>query len=271
MKKKTNPIVQRVITTFDNVTMLVESFLNSDVNSIIRGLCVPGDAGLGKTKAMKDALKKANMFDKVDYVKGGSITPGALYVKLFLNRKEGQVLILDDVNITDATTNNRWDIIEMIKGATDQDDEMRSISWERTRDNDLMKKFKVPSRFKFNGRVIWITNNTIEDIKKSSKSHFVGLFSRFQWAPCFFSDDERLQYTLWLIEEKDMLGKNCDSGIREGGFSDDVIQKTYDYIYTRYEKISDISPRAAIKIADIIDRFPDNWKDIVKNQCENLF
>lgn len=271
MQKKLNPIVGRVITTFDNVTMLVESFLNHQLNSIIRGIAIPGDAGIGKSKAMKNALKKTNMLNKVDYVKGGSITPGALFVKLFLNRKEGQVLILDDVNITDATSNNRWDIIEMIKGATDPDREMRSISWERTRDNDLMKKYKVQSRFEFHGKIIWITNNTIDDIKKASKSHFVGLFSRFQWAPCFFSEDERLQYTLWLIEEQDILGKNCDTGIKPGGFSEDVIQNTYDYIYTRYEKISDISPRAAIKIADIIDRFPNDWENIVKNQCENLF
>ena len=270
MKKKTNPIVQRVIDTFNNVTLLTESFLNSN-DSIIRGIAIPGDAGLGKTKAVKDALKKANKLDKVDYVKGGSITPGALYVKLYLNRNEGDIIALDDVNISDLNKTNRDQIMEMLKGATDPDNEMRTVSYERTTQNELMKKYKVPSKFEFNGRIIWITNNTIEDIRKSTKSHFVGLFSRFQWAPCFFSEDERLQYTLYLIEEIDMLGKNCDTGIKEGGFSEDIIQKTYDYIYDRYEKISDISPRASLKIADLVNRFPNNWENMVRLQCENLF
>lgn len=270
MKKKTNPIVQRVIDTFDNVRLLTESFLNSN-DSIIRGIAIPGDAGLGKTKAVKDALKSANKLDKVDYVKGGSITPGALYVKLYLNRHEGGLVVLDDVNISDLSSNNRNQVMEMIKGATDQDNEMRTVSYERASQNELMKKHKVPSKFAFNGRIIWITNNTIEDIKRTTKSHFVGLFSRFQWAPCFFNEDEKLQYTLYLIEEIDILGKNCDEGVLPGGFPDDVIQKTYDYIYERYEKISDISPRASLKIADLVNRFPNNWESMVKLQCENLF
>lgn len=270
MKKKINPIVQRVIDTFNNVTLLTESFLNSN-DSIIRGIAIPGDAGLGKTKAIKDACKRANKLDDVDYIKGGSITAGALFVKLFLNRNEGDIIILDDVNISDVPSTQRNEIMEMIKGATDPDNELRTVSYERASQNELMKKYKVPSKFSFNGRVIWITNNTIEDIKRTTKSHFAGLFSRFQWAPCFFDEDEKLQYTLYLIEEIDILGKNCDEGIKPDGFDEDVIQKTYDYIYERYEKISDISPRAALKIADIINRFPNNWENMVKLQCENLF
>lgn len=271
MKKKINPIAARVVNTFDNVSMMVENFLMTEESSVIRGIAIPGDAGLGKTYAIKSALKRAGKFDTADYVKGGGIKPGALYVKLWLNRHKGDVLILDDVNVTDATTNQRWELLELIKGATDPDDEMRIVSWETTRPNDLMKQHKVPNSFKFDGTIIWITNNTIDDIKKASKSHFVGLFSRFQWAPCFFSDDERLQYTLHCIEEYDMLGSNCDPNVKAGGFNDDVVQKTYDYIYDRYEKISDVSPRAALKIADLIDRFPNNWNSIVKTQCENLF
>lgn len=271
MKRKINPIAKRVVDTFDNVSMLVENFLTTSESSVIRGIAIPGDAGLGKTFAIKTALKKTGVFDRADYVKGGSITPGALFVKLYLNRNEGDIIILDDVNITDASSTKRWELLEMIKGATDPDSEMRTVSWETAKKNDLMKEHKVPSKFDFNGHVIWITNNTIEDIKKASKSHFVGLFSRFQWAPCFFNEDERLQYTLHCIEDYDILGKNCDDSIKQGGFSDDVVEKTYDYIYDRYEKISDISPRAAIKIADLIDRFPNRWESLVKTQCENLF
>jgi hypothetical protein len=270
MKKKTNPIVQRVISTFDNVKLLTKSFITK-TDSIIRGIAIPGDAGLGKTKALKDALKEIGLLDDVAYVKGGSITPGALFVMLYLNRFEGCLVALDDVNISDLPSTIRNEIMEMIKGATDPDSEMRTISYERAVKNELMKKYNVPTKFRFDGKIIWITNNTIEDIKRTTKSHFAGLFSRFQWAPCFFNEDEKLQYTLWLIEEIDILGKNCDSGIKVGGFSEDVIQKTYDYIYENYEKISDISPRQALKIAELIDTFPNNWEEIVKLQCENLY
>lgn len=270
MKKKINPIVQRVIATFDNVKLLTKTFISKE-DSIIRGIAIPGDAGLGKTKALKDALKSLGLLDKVAYVKGGSITPGALFVMLYLNRFEGNIVALDDVNISDLPSTIRNEIMEMIKGATDPDSEMRTISYERAVKNELMKKHNVPTKFRFDGKIIWITNNTIEDIKRTTKSHFTGLFSRFQWAPCFFNEDEKLQYTLHLIEEHDILGKNCDDGIKKGGFNEDVIQKTYDYIYERYEKISDISPRQAIKIAELIDTFPSNWEEMVRLQCENLY
>lgn len=270
MKKKINPIVQRVINTFGNVKLLVKTFLLKE-DSIIRGIAIPGDAGLGKTKAVKDALKETGMLDKAAYVKGGSITPGALFVMLYLNRFEGNVVVLDDVNISDLPSAIRNELMEMVKGATDPDSELRTISYERAVKNDLMKKHNVPSKFRFDGKVIWITNNTLEDIKRTTKSHFAGLFSRFQWAQCFFNEDEKLQYTLHLIEEVDILGKNCDEGIKPGGFSEDVIQKTYDYIYERYEKITDISPRQALKIAELIDTFPNNWQEMVKLQLEDLF
>lgn len=269
MKRKINPIVQRVISTFDNVSLLVESFLTKG-DSIIRGIAIPGDAGLGKTNAVKRALKKLGLLDDVAYVKGGSITAGALYVMMYLKRKKGDIIVLDDVNISDLASQQRREVLELIKGATDPDSEMRMVSYERASKNELMKKHNVPSQFDFNGKIIWITNNTIEDIKNSTKSHFSGLFSRFQWAQCFFNDDEKLQYTLHLIEEIDILGKNCDEGIKPGGFSDEVIQNTYDYIYERYEHITDISPRQALKIAELIDTFPNNWKQMVKLQIEDL-
>ena len=60
-----------------------------------------------------------------------------------------------------------------------------------------------------------------------------------------------------MIEEIGMLGENCEA--KEGGYSQDVIQKTVQYLRDNWKSMDDITPRVAIKIADMIDTYPEDW------------
>lgn len=269
--KKINPVVKRVIDNFDMVYTMTQSFvINSDPNSkmgesALKGLCIPGDAGLGKTHAVKKALIDLDATDRVEYISGGSITAAALFVKLYLNKDRGRIVVLDDVDIVHRSGKDKTDMIDMIKGAT-ATALIRTISWETAQANPLMTKYNVPNSFDFYGSIIWITNDPMDEIAKATKNHWVAIASRFTWIPCFFNDDEKTLYTLHCISEYGLLGKQCQA--KKGGYPKKVIDMTYEYIQENYDKLSECTPRMAIKIADLIHFNKDNWKTLVKIQCQ---
>ena len=65
-------------------------------------------------------------------------------------------------------------------------------------------------------------------------------------------------YTIYLIEDVDMLGKNCYA--KEGGYSKEVAAKVVQYLKDEWKTMDDITPRVAVKIADMIETYPNDWK-----------
>lgn len=262
--KTTNPIVQDVIDRYQAIERHTQSFIKH-TDSAMRGLLISGDAGFGKTHYTRLGLSEANA-SNVDYIKGSSITAAALYVKLFFNRNEGSVLVLDDVDLINKSKGEFMTILDLIKGATEPDKDVskRVIAWERANNNALMRENEVPSSFVFNGSVIWITNEKVRNIAKKCGSHWGALDSRFRKVEAWLNDQEKLMYTLYLVEEVDMLGENCYA--KEGGYSKEVIEKAANYLRTHYRymydfnDVSTVSPRSCIKLADTINNYPDTWK-----------
>lgn len=271
--KNSNPIVQDVVTKYQTVENYAKMFITNP-DSAIRGLLISGDAGFGKTHFTRLGL--ANAASRIDYIKGSSITAAALYVKLYQNRNAGDVMVLDDVDIINKSKAEFMTILDLIKGATEpeKDRSKRTISWERANNNALMRENEVPNSFEFNGSIIWITNEKIENIANKAKSHWGALDSRFYKVSAWLEDHEKLQYTLYLVEDVDMLGKECYA--KEGGYSKDVIEKTTEYIRSNWKYMFDfndnfnVSPRSSIKLADTITNFPDNWKDMADVQFIKL-
>jgi hypothetical protein len=266
MKKKIqkfNPVVNEVIERFDTVHTMTKSFVSSKY-SALKGLLVSGDAGTGKTYWVKKAFIDSKATGRVEYIKGASISAAALYVKLYLNRGKGRVVVLDDCDIIHKSPAEKNAILDMLKGATDVTKGERMISWERASANQLMRENEVPMSFDFQGTIIWITNDTVEDIAKKVKNHWNAIGSRFNIVPVYLTTQEKLLYTIHLIEECEMLGTNCEG--KEGGYSQAVIDSTIDYIKDNYKTLHEITPRVATKIADIRENYPSKWKTLVANQ-----
>jgi len=268
-----NPIVQDVVNKYQTVENYAKMFISSS-DSAIRGLLISGDAGFGKTHFTRLGLQ--NAASRIDYIKGSSITAAALYVKLYQNRNAGDVMVLDDVDIINKSRAEFMTILDLIKGATEpeKDSSKRTIAWERANNNALMRENEVPNSFEFNGSIIWITNEHIESIANKAKSHWGALDSRFYKVNAWLEDHEKLQYTLHLVEEIDMLGKECYA--KEGGYTKDAIIKTTQYIRDNWKYMFDfndkfnVSPRSAIKLVDTITNFPDNWKSMADVQFIKL-
>lgn len=246
-----NPIAQEVQDTFDGIYAQVVSFVQHP-NSAINGLIVSGDAGTGKTHTVKKALRDTGHQAHVEYIKGGKITAASLYVKLYLNAAPHRIVVLDDCDIIHHNEKNQ--IVPMLLGAVDLG-QSREVSWETARKNPLMVEHGVPHNFKFHASVIWITNDRKNDIGKSIKQWKNAIFSRFNFAECNFSDEQKYMYTDHLVRNVDMLGSACQDF--PGGYPRSIIDEAIEYMGKNYRQLVEVTPRQAIKIADIMHHNSD--------------
>jgi Cdc6-like AAA superfamily ATPase len=246
-----NPIAKEVQDVFDGIYAQVSSFVKNP-HSAINGMIVSGDAGTGKTFTVKKALIDAGHQQNTEYIKGSKITAANLYVKLYLNRHKHRIIVLDDCDLIHNQEKNL--IIPMLLGAVDLG-QNRDIGWETAKKNALMEEYEVPHSFRFDASVIWITNDRKGDIGKSIKQWKNAIFSRFNFAECNFTEEQKFMYTLHLVENFAMLGENCQE--YNGGYSEDTIMEATNYMGDNYRNLVEVTPRIAIKIADILQHNQD--------------
>jgi hypothetical protein len=258
-----NPIAKEVQDTFDGIYAQTTSFVQHP-NSAINGMIVSGDAGVGKTHTVKKALVNTGHQKNVEYIKGSKITAASLYVKLYLNRGRHRIIVLDDCDLIHHQEKNL--IVPMLLGAAELG-QNREVGWETARKNPLMEEHNVPHNFKFEGSIIWITNDRKEQIGKAVKQWKNAILSRFNFAECNFTDEQKFMYTMHLIENIDMLGSNCQDYV--GGYPKKIIEEAHDYMSTNYRQLVEVTPRQAIKIADILHHNTD--QDLRKTMLRQLW
>ena len=266
MAKYQNPIVTNVIETYQTVQTMVEMFATNPA-SVTRGLLISGNAGMGKTYFTQKGFENTGTEDRVMYIKGSSLTAPAMYCLLYESRHPGSIIVFDDTDIIHKGGGERAAILDMFKAATEPTLGERTIGWHRAQPNQLMRDNEVPTSFDFQGAIVWITNDSIEDMRKTLKGHWNAIASRFTQIEAWFEDHEKIAYTIHLIEDVDMLGKNCN--VKKDGFPIEVIDDTVEYMHNNYRMLKDITPRTAIKIADIRMTFPTQWKTFCDNQFLN--
>lgn len=155
---------------FDFVTQTVNMVAKASMPSVI----ISGEGGLGKTYTVMQALDKAglkNITDLAEFAVGttfnvakcyrvvkGFSTAKGLYRTLF--ESNGSTIVFDDCDsiLKDDTATN------LLKGALDSYSK-RYISWMADiRDDDL------PKSFQFTGRVIFITNRSMDKIDQAIRT-----------------------------------------------------------------------------------------------------
>jgi len=253
-----NPVVQEVVDRFDSIRQRTKLFIKS--SGAINGLLISGNAGVGKTHFVKKAFIENNALENVVYVKGSTLTAPALFMKLWETREKGKILVLDDTDLIHRGKSEVAIILDLLKGATEPTKGERQLSWLRGAKNALFKDNDVPETFDFQGSVIWITNESISSLEKGCGSHWNAISSRFNQVPVWLDDKEKVLYTLYLIEEIGLLGKDCEA--LEGGYKLEVVTTTAEYIRQNWKRMDDVTPRVAIKIADLVQEFPENeeWR-----------
>jgi hypothetical protein len=263
--KVKNPIVRRVNDRFETIQKVAEVFVTG--NSAQKGLLVSGDAGTGKSWWIKQAFVKTDTTTRVDYCKSRSFTAPAFYAKLWENRNPGDVVVFDDCSLSSMGGENFRKLTDFLKGALELTSGPRMLGYEAASQNQLFRELGVEREFDFQGSIIWITNTSFEKLAKKFGDHWEAIERRFIPVEVKLTKEEKYMYTSYLITDLDMLGENCDS--YEGGYPEDIIEETLDFLDSNYENFKDITPGVAIKIADTMHQFPTMYETILSNQ--NLY
>jgi hypothetical protein len=264
-QQRISPVIKPVIESFNRVYWQTTTFANNP-GSAMNGLLVLGDAGVGKSHFVKQALRDAGVQKDVEYIKGGTITAASLYVKLYLNRDPHRILVFDDVDVIGHPEKNK--IVPLILGAVEEGKD-RKVAWSTAKKNALMEEHNVPFDFGFNGNVILITNYTHAIIAERMRQWSQAFKTRFNDVECIFTHEQKYLYTKHLIEQKDMLGANCKvhkyehKGKKINGYPQCVCDETVDFIDDNYMNFTDITPRVAIKIADTIYYYKGTQKRVM--------
>lgn len=146
---------------FQTMYLYTKEIINKKSNSLV----ITGMAGIGKTTTIREAFDDAGLKKDVDYYEStGSITAAGLYEFLFVHND--QLLVFDDCDSVFKDENS----VNYLKGALDTQPKrviskhQRSGSFDSTgmTIDQMMDKYKetnkLPNRFEFTGRVIFISN-----------------------------------------------------------------------------------------------------------------
>ena len=227
---------------------VMEGLVTQVGQGTIRGLIVSGPAGVGKTFNIERTLR--NYVNNVAPLMGqearlelcaGHMSTVGLVEALWRNRDEASTLVLDDIDsvLEDVKALN------LLKAALDSGNQ-RTISYMGQ--NAALKKIGVPQQFPFQGSVILITNQDMENCSGKMAPHFKALVSRCYYFDLGFeSDADALTWIKYVADTSGMLG------------DDHTKQDILAYMQEHLDELREISLRTAIKIKKV---YGPNWQQI---------
>lgn len=221
--------------------------------SIVRSMIVSGPGGLGKTYTIDKIVRKMPE-ERVGYVKG-FVRPSGLFATLFQYRHAGCVIVFDDADsiFGDETALN------LLKAACDSSDE-RVISWLSQRELVDAEGEAIPQSFKFEGTVIFITNIDFSAaVDKGSKlaPHFEAMISRSHYVDLAIKTPRDYIVRIKQVIAGGMLS-DMDANLR-----DDVVT----FIENNMTKMRELSLRMVLKLAQLAEIDPSDWKDMAAATC----
>lgn len=249
-------IMTRIRERFDILHDMTKACIAGD----IRAMIVSGPPGVGKSFGVEQEIDKAVLFDKIkntrlraEVVKGAA-TPIGLYQTLYKYSDPNSVVVFDDCDsilLDDVSLN-------LLKGALDSG-KKRRISW--LSESRVLKNEGIPDSFDFKGSVVFITNLKFDKMKSQKlKDHLDALQSR-----CHYLD-----LTLDTMRDKILrIRQIASDGVlfADYDFSADVQESILEFMSTNQNRLREMSLRMAIKIADLVKSFPNNWQRMAETTC----
>lgn len=227
---------------------------------LVRAMIVSGPPGVGKSFGVEEVLQKDDLFNtlaekkpRYEVVKGAMSAIG-LYAKLHEYSKKGNVLVFDDCDsilMEDLSLN-------ILKGALDSS-KRRFISWNT--DSRILRSEGIPDRFEFCGAAIFITNIKFEHVRsKKLRDHLDALESR-----CHYIDLQMDTNREKILRIKQIVG----DGMLDDRDGLDPIAKdeVVAFINENQSKLRELSLRMVLKIADLRESFPTNWRAMAQTTC----
>lgn len=237
---------------------VMEALVDGVTRGEHRGMIISGPPGVSKTYTV---LQRMHKYDDKGPGYNWNIDTGymratGLYRRLFEYRRPGQVIILDDI---DAVFNDEAGL-NILKAATDTVPE-RYISWGSEYQFSPVNGEAVPSRFLFEGGIIFITNLDFDKMiaeKHRYAKHFEALMSRVHYLDLSMKTRRDC-----LIRVKSLV-KSANM-LKNKGLTPDQEATVLGYMNANIESLREVSLRTAVRIADQIKVHKDEskWKPTV--------
>ena len=225
----------------------------------IRSVIVSGPPGVGKSFGVEQEVEKASLFDKISgkrlksQIVKGTISAIGLYAMLYKYSDRNCVLVFDDCDVWEDQ-----DAINILKGALDSG-KNRRISYNK--DSRLLRDEGIPSSFNFHGSIIFITNQNFS-AKRASKiqPHLEALQSRSHFLDLTLNTMRDKILRIRQIAGDGELFANFD-------FAPETQTEILEFMYANQARLTEMSLRMAIKLADLVKCFPNNWKRMAETTC----
>lgn len=257
-----------------------DGYIDMVLENEARGLICYGRGGVGKTYTLQQKLKEAtnprdgspmkefdveldNLPQEYDYCKiSGKATPVGLFQSLW--EHNGKLIIYDDC---DSVLEDK-DGLSMLKAVLDTSgDQVVSYSTSsKMKDNFGME---IPQRFKFKGRIIFITN--IDTKKFIENPHLAAVKTRNLTIDLSMTADE----TMGRLKDIMPKMKFEDNDGQEIEVSDQTKEDVYNFImkYKDKTELNNLNARVFGNMAKIKNRFDKNpnayggvsWENVALN------
>jgi hypothetical protein len=244
------PALKDQIASVQQFQAVTEEFVRSVVSGVHANAILQGPPGLGKSYVVTQALKNADKIEGEDYIViKGHVTPLQLYATLYMFRRKGQVVVLDDCD--DIFTKETG--LEVLKAATDQD--YRKVTWMSSA-TPVVNGTPV-KEFVFNGAIIVCSNISVTTGRGGRRDRSAAAFmSRLTYWDMKLSQRERMYAQIFnLVVEADYLSRSPKTKL-------DIVQKRelMKFILINLDDIVQFDLRMPQKIAAEMNANPKNWK-----------
>ena len=237
---------------------ILEDMTRAVKSGKVRACIVSGAPGVGKSHGIEKVLGFHDMFaniaqdqslKKYEIVKG-VIGELGIYKKLYEYRHEKNILVFDDSD--DAFANERS--LNLLKSALDTG-KKRMLAWHY--DSRQLKEEGIPNSFEFKGGVIFVTNLDFTHVRsKILRQHLQALSDR-----CHYFDLSVHSISDKILRIKQVV---ADGMLDEIKLSEDEKEQVVDFITSNQNKLKLLSLRTVKKTAELVDAFPDKWRDVAK-------
>ena len=227
-----------------------EKFVAKVLRGTHKNAILQGPPGLGKSFVVAQALIAQGLTEGEDYkIVKGHITPLQLFTLLYLYRRKGQVLVLDDCD--DVFQNEMG--LSFVKAATDPDN--RRVSYESSRQPIIAGS--VVTDFVYNGTLIICSNITMNTGRQGRRAqHMAAIYSRTtNWPMGWHTRERKFAQVFNMVVHHDYLARDTRTALTA-----DLKLDLLKFLLQNLDEINTLDLRLPQKIAAEINADPADWQ-----------
>jgi hypothetical protein len=230
---------------------VMDRLLKGMIDGTTRSIIISGAPGVGKSFGIDATLKIAQAHGLVRQVKFIKVTatPISFYQTLYENRREGDIIVLDDADSILETEEGA----NMLKHATDTL-ATRTVSYNK--ESSILADKGIPREFEYKGAIIAATNKDWDrEIASGSKmqKHYEALLDRAIYLDLGLHSKQAL-----MARVEDVC--RTTPMLKDRGLDDQQIEMLLGWLKDNYVATRTLSLRTAVQLAGMILSQPTEWK-----------